>query len=487
MKIVNRIMRSMFIACGFMMMFCVEVQAVSIPFFNFGAQSIPTIKYQVHVQDEGWMDTVSNGAMAGTTGQSKRVEAIKLTLKNNSKSMIKYRTHVQDIGWQDWVGSGEVAGTTGQSKAVEAIQIKLTSSYAKKYDIYYRVHVKNKGWLGWAKNGQTAGSEGLALRVEAIEIRLMTKGSLFDTSGSAVLTKPTLTYQVHIQDSGWLESVNEANIAGTTGQSKRLEAIKIYLRDFDGANGIKYRAHVSNIGWQDYKSSGEVMGSTGKGNAIEAVQIELAESLKNYFDIWYRVYVKDIGWLDWVSNGEVAGTTGRGLPTEALEMKLINKKEDKMLGINWSHIARVGNQAVGSDSCGCFAMAYSKTIIDGTVHYWNEFNANGGNNQYNACANWSVAGYQLTYCASEKELYKKAYESINNNRPFVVWVKGARSQTHYITIVGYQKISSIETLSAYNFLIIDSCSGTTKACAENMGEVGYFLNKVEGAGYQYIY
>lgn len=35
-----------------------------------------------------------------------------------------YQTHVQTIGWQDWRGNGETSGTTGQSKRLEAIHIK---------------------------------------------------------------------------------------------------------------------------------------------------------------------------------------------------------------------------------------------------------------------------------------------------------------------------------------------------------------------------
>jgi N-acetylmuramoyl-L-alanine amidase len=38
---------------------------------------------------------------------------------------IIYRVHVQDIGWTEWKQNGETAGTTGQSKRIEAIEIKL--------------------------------------------------------------------------------------------------------------------------------------------------------------------------------------------------------------------------------------------------------------------------------------------------------------------------------------------------------------------------
>ena len=37
-----------------------------------------------------------------------------------------YRAHVQNIGWQAAVNQGEVAGTTGQSLRMEYIQISMT-------------------------------------------------------------------------------------------------------------------------------------------------------------------------------------------------------------------------------------------------------------------------------------------------------------------------------------------------------------------------
>ena len=38
---------------------------------------------------------------------------------------MRYKVHIQDIGWQDWKSDGQVAGTEGQSKRIEAIQIEL--------------------------------------------------------------------------------------------------------------------------------------------------------------------------------------------------------------------------------------------------------------------------------------------------------------------------------------------------------------------------
>ncbi|RHP47428.1 serine protease, partial [Coprobacillus sp. AF31-1BH] len=56
--------------------------------------------------------------MSGTSGQSKRLEAIQIQLKNNSsyKGAIQYQTHIENIGWQGWKTDGEMSGTSGQSK-----------------------------------------------------------------------------------------------------------------------------------------------------------------------------------------------------------------------------------------------------------------------------------------------------------------------------------------------------------------------------------
>ena len=73
------------------------------------------------------------------------------------------------------VKDGELAGTTGQSKRVEAVKIKLEDELAEKYDIYYRVHIQDYGWMNWASNGDLAGTTGQSKRIEALRIELVEK------------------------------------------------------------------------------------------------------------------------------------------------------------------------------------------------------------------------------------------------------------------------------------------------------------------------
>lgn len=104
--------------------------------------------YQTHVSDIGWQKKVADGAEAGTTGQSKAVEALNIKLSDEWEARdasVLYEAHVANIGWQDEVMDGAMAGTTGQGKAMEAIRIKVLNGDSPDgiriddvYDIYYR-------------------------------------------------------------------------------------------------------------------------------------------------------------------------------------------------------------------------------------------------------------------------------------------------------------------------------------------------------------
>lgn len=273
----------------------------------------PSICYTTHIQDIGWQNQVKDGEMAGTEGQAKRLEAIKITLKDLSGVKIKYQTHIQDIGWQDWKYDGTLAGTEGQSKRLEAIKIELEEN--DKYSIMYRVHIQDIGWQDWRYDGEKAGTEGQSKRLEAIQIKIVDKQ-----------TSISVNYSVHVQDIGWQNLKTEEKIAGTEGQSKRLEAIKIELLTNIKNLKLKYRVHIQDIGWQDWKDSEEMAGTEGQSKRLEAIQIKL-ENTQDY-SIEYRVHVQDIGWQDWVKDGEISGTEGQSKRLEAIQIRIISKEND---------------------------------------------------------------------------------------------------------------------------------------------------------------
>ena len=287
----------------------------------------PSVNYSTHVQDIGWQGYVKDGSTAGTTGQSKRLEAIRIKLSNNTSynGTIQYQTHIQDIGWQGWKMNDDTSGTSGQSKRLEAIRIKLTDELAENYDIYYRVHSQEFGWLGWAKNGESAGTAGYSYRLEAIEVKLVEKGGKAPGSTQDAYRQRYVSYQTHVQDIGWQGIKYDGEEAGTSGQSKRLEAINISLSNPLYSGSIEYQTHVQDIGWQGWKANGQMAGTSGQSKRLEAIRIKLTGEMAKQYDIYYRVHSQEFGWLGWAKNGESAGTEGYSYRLEAIQIQLVKK------------------------------------------------------------------------------------------------------------------------------------------------------------------
>ncbi|MDD3306593.1 MAG: C39 family peptidase [Acetobacterium sp.] len=152
--------------------------------FPVGIQAVgtPSVSYRTHVQNDGWQEFMTDGAMSGSSGRSLRLEGIevKLAAPDNDLGII-YQTHIQNIGWEaetdrGWKENGAMSGTEGLSYRLEAIQINLTGADAASFDVYYQVHAQNIGWLGWAKNGESSGTAGYAYRLEGIRIVIVPKG-----------------------------------------------------------------------------------------------------------------------------------------------------------------------------------------------------------------------------------------------------------------------------------------------------------------------
>lgn len=339
---------------------------------NSVVSSSPSISYQTHVQDYGWQSWKSNGEVSGTVGQSKRLEGISIKLSNINGS-IEYKTHVQDIGWQDWKSNGQMSGTSGQSKRLEAIKVKLSGEAANQYDVYYRVHAQDYGWLDWAKNGESAGTEGYSKRLEGIQIVLVKKGENAPGSTSRPFIYKMIKYQTHVQNIGWQGEKADGEMSGTTGQSLRLEAIKIQLSSsIDG--GIVYKTHVQDYGWLNFVTNGQASGTTGQSKRLEAIQMQLTGNAMNQYDLYYRVHAQNFGWLGWAKNGESAGTAGYSYRLEGIQIVLVPKGGNAP-GSTSKHYYNKG-YAPDDENVYLPIMGSTQTSVDQMVRYYNA-NASG--------------------------------------------------------------------------------------------------------------
>ena len=322
--------------------------------------SATSIKYQTHIQSIGWQEAKKDGQTSGTIGKGLRMEALKVKLQNKKYGgNIEYRTHIAQKGWQDWKKNGQTAGTTGEKLAMEAVRLKLTGELAEHYDIYYRVHSQSYGWLGWAKNGEIAGTAGLAKRMEAIQIKLVEKGGKAPgTSEKHYVSNQGVFYQSHVQTYGWQGYVKNGAMSGTSGQSKRLEAIQIRLTgEMAQHYDIYYRVHSQTYGWLGWAKNGEYAGTAGYSKRLEAIQIQLypknasnapAQTTRSYIanteagTLTYASFVEGSGWQNAVSAGTISGTTGQGKQLEAVKINLENVKDGLKGGIQYSACLETG-------------------------------------------------------------------------------------------------------------------------------------------------
>ena len=279
------------------------------------------LAYRVHCQNAGWFDPVYDGQTAGSIGYGSRIESLKITPPDGV--ILDVLVHQQSIGdiWYPGIEKGvndPEMGIAGQSLAIEGIRIDVTkrTSMLAGCVLYYQVHMQDIGWSPWFKEGTYAGTRGENRRIEAVRIRFQSEQDISSPCGSG-----GILYQVHAQDYGWLPIVHDGMTAGTTGQSRRIEALRIVDIPKDAVLDIV--GHIENIGDVVAKNvqAGDnvVIGTTGQGLRLEAITINEKQSCQDK-KLCYRGHVSDIGWTDICHSGELCGTTGQNRRLEAIKI-----------------------------------------------------------------------------------------------------------------------------------------------------------------------
>ena len=87
-----------------------------------------------------------------------------------------------------------------------------------------------------------------------------------NTAGTAkaASTDADIYYAVHCQTYGWgLGVAKNGEVTGTSGQAKRLESIKIWVKS-ELSGSVEYETHVQTYGWSiGTKKDSEECGTTG--------------------------------------------------------------------------------------------------------------------------------------------------------------------------------------------------------------------------------
>ena len=230
--------------------------------------------------------------------------------------------------------SADQNNSTTLNESNQSVDGTTPASQNTSTSVKYESHVQDKGWQEEKKDGELSGTTGESKRLEAVNISLVNP----EYQGN-------INYQAHVQDIGWQTTVWGGQVAGTTGQSKRLEAIRIWLTgDIANYYSIQYRAHIQDIGWQDWACDGIIAGTTGLSKRLEALQIRLVR-INNQADpeIHYTSHVQDYGWQSNKTDGQISGTTGQSKRVEAFKVGLNNSKYSGDV-IYQAHVQDIGWQ-----------------------------------------------------------------------------------------------------------------------------------------------
>ncbi len=154
---------------------CTRTLADPVPDVGQDEMGDPTrMWYKAHVQDVGWQGWVRGGGIAGTTGKSLRMEALRLHMPDGVTADVT--VHIEDVGDKTYrnVTDKTVIGTTGKALRLEGICIDVTANEGtrtKGRKLKYRAHLQNRGWTKWVSAGRFCGTRGKSLRMEAIQLK----------------------------------------------------------------------------------------------------------------------------------------------------------------------------------------------------------------------------------------------------------------------------------------------------------------------------
>ncbi|MFT3697654.1 MAG: trypsin-like serine protease [Kofleriaceae bacterium] len=151
------------------------------------ALTVTGVAYRAHLEDIGWQQAFANNYVAGTP-LGKRMEGLQVWT-NNVGDGVCYTGYVEDQGWQTEVCNGELAGTTGQSLRLEAVKIRYTGRSIFR-GVQYRTRSHGLDWGPWVKDNAISGTTGQSLQIEEIQIGFYDRQIVVGPGGGGIGLAP---------------------------------------------------------------------------------------------------------------------------------------------------------------------------------------------------------------------------------------------------------------------------------------------------------
>lgn len=142
---------------------------------------------------------------------------------------------------------------------------------------------------------------------------------------TAGVTEPEAVYWTYDHGKGWSAETADNNYVQAPADSYAT-AIWVELRNQpqDVKGSISYQVNLSGSGWLDWQEQATEAGNISGDMPLEAVRIRLTEQLAEQYDVYYSVFQTG-KWTDLVMNGETAGVEAQGLRVDGLRVAIRKK------------------------------------------------------------------------------------------------------------------------------------------------------------------
>lgn len=163
------------------------------------------------------------------------------------------------------------------------------------------------------ETGETAGETGAEASAETGAV---------DIAG---LPEIGAVYGAYLYGSGWTAN-HEDNTWCQAGAGSYVTALRASLENQpENLSGtISYQVNLSGSGWLDWQENYGQAGSTDTAMPLEAVRFALTGQLAEYYDVYYSVY-QNGAWTSLVTNGETAGAEAQGLRVDGIRLAVRKK------------------------------------------------------------------------------------------------------------------------------------------------------------------
>ena len=163
------------------------------------------------------------------------------------------------------------------------------------------------------ETGETAGETGAEASAETGAV---------DIAG---LPEIGAVYGAYLYGSGWTANY-EDNTWCQAGAGSYVTALRAsWENQPENLSGtISYQVNLSGSGWLDWQENYGQAGSTDTAMPLEAVRFALTGQLAEYYDVYYSVY-QNGAWTSLVTNGETAGVEAQGLRVDGIRLAVRKK------------------------------------------------------------------------------------------------------------------------------------------------------------------